>query len=143
MANRLTTINEMKDEHEAIRAQTDMVRRNMDRVLPDPDKAKAAAIQEIEWLREGVKNHYSHEEEVLPDMLGDLMMKALVVEHRRIQAQFDTILRRMSDSTGKGNASEIKAMVEDACRLIEEHSLREDAILYLLQRALEAENKSL
>ena len=45
--------------------------------------------QAINFLEEGLKNHFAFEEKAFPPLFGKLLMKALIFEHHEIGRQID------------------------------------------------------
>jgi len=67
----------MIEEHEAIRAHLKMLCRSVEEgyySLPKEPEALADGLKNIQlamsYLEEGIKRHYSHEEMVMPPLLG-------------------------------------------------------------------------
>ena len=102
--------------------------------------------QTMSFLEEGLRNHFSKEEEVLPPVLGEFLMRALLMEHQKIIERIDGVRSMVADNRLEGLAetelmskdSEIEQEVNDFCRLIEEHADREELILEMVVRALQA-----
>ena len=102
--------------------------------------------QTLSFLDEGLKNHFGFEEKVLPPLFGELLMRALIIEHRGIKKQIDeakstvsdTKLEALSQKELLSKKSQIQQKVESILRLVEEHAVKEETILKMLKTALEA-----
>jgi len=100
--------------------------------------------QAMNFLDEGLTNHFASEEEALPALLGGLLMQSLLVEHREIRRVLDdaksivtnTNLAGLSQEELVSKGSEIQQAVNSLCRLIEEHADKEDILLEMLRRVL-------
>ena len=46
--------------------------------------------QAISFLEQGLKNHFAFEEEALPPLFGELLMKGILYAHRVIKSQIET-----------------------------------------------------
>ena len=101
--------------------------------------------QAISFLDEGLKNHFAFEGKALPPLLGELFMRALVLEHQEIRKEIDkaksiateTKLEGLSREELLSRESHIQQTIGSVCQLVEEHATKEEIILEMLQRALE------
>jgi hemerythrin len=101
--------------------------------------------QTLSYLEEGLQNHFAREEDVLPPVLGEFLMRALRLEHQEIvkaidrarSVAADTRLERMSQEALMSQDAEIKRVVSSLSRLIEEHADKEDLMLETVKRALD------
>jgi len=101
--------------------------------------------QTLNFVEEGLKNHFTFEEDVLPPLLGGLLAQALLVEHQEIKNEIakakliaaSTKLEGLSREELLFEESHIQQVVDCLCQLVNEHAAREEAILEMLQRALE------
>ncbi len=115
-------------------------------------KTQKKLQQAISSLDEGLKNHFAYEEEVLPPLLGELFMRALVLDHREIMKEIneaksiatETRLEGLSREELLSKESYVQQTISSMCHLVEEHLTREETILEMLRRALEEkeQNKS-
>ena len=93
--------------------------------------------QTMSFLEEGLRNHFSKEEEVLPQVLGEFLMRALLSEHQEIKEAIGRVkavagatkLERMSQEELMANDSELKQVVNSLSQLIERHADKEDMML--------------
>jgi hypothetical protein len=99
----------------------------------------------LRYLDEGLKNHFSVEEDILPPLLGELFTRALVLEHREMSAAMSEAKSIVADIRLEGLGREellskelhMKRVTDNICQLVEEHATREEVVLEMLQRALE------
>ncbi len=106
--------------------------------------------QTMSFLEEGLKNHFAFEEKVLPPLLGELLMMALLIEHREIRKEIDeaksiianTKLEGLSREELLAKESHLQQMIDSICHLVEEHTTKEEAILEMVQRALQAKGQN-
>jgi hypothetical protein len=102
--------------------------------------------QTMNFLEEGLRNHFSKEEDVLPALLGEFLMQSLLLEHKEVTEKIDEVRALASDSKLEGlteaelasKDSEIKQKISDFSRLIEEHADKEEMMLEMVVRALKA-----
>jgi hemerythrin len=163
MSNYLAKINEILEEHHTIRSGVKLVGDSvsdqealaslksvrsewtpgrMDLVSEKQRKLK----QTMSFLKEGLRNHFSKEEDVLPALLGEFLMQSLLLEHQEIIEKIDEISLVTADSKLEGLAeaeleskdAEIKQKISDFSRLIEEHADEEELMLEMVARALKA-----
>ena len=162
MADNLATINSAIDEHHDIRGHVKLVgetvadlealftlqteRLEWDVCSPEKMSEKQRELQQkISFLDEGLKNHFAFEEKALPPVLGELLMQALILEHRGIKSQIDeaknivsnTKLEGLSQEELLSKKSDIKQIIDRVLQMVEEHATKEEAILKMVKRALE------
>lgn len=103
--------------------------------------------QTIGSLAEGLDKHFGFEERALPPLFGELLMKALIYEHNLTRGKIneakvitaDTKLEGLSRSDLLSKKAYVQEIVNKLCQMIEEHAAREETILLMLRRVLEAE----
>lgn len=96
---------------------------------------------EVLWSR--LKLHFAYEEEHLPDVLGTVLSKALMVEHEEIAREFDHVKIVLGESdfskVPQSEILEMKANLQIAigrlCQMIEEHAKNEDVLVKLVKKA--------
>jgi len=162
MADNLTIVNRAIEEHHTIRGHVKLVGDSvsdlealfaLQKARPDWILSSAEALAEknnklqqtISSLDEGLKNHFGFEEKLFPSLLGELLMKALILEHRGVKKQIDEAkslvnnmkLEGLSQKELLSQKSRIQQKVEGILQLVEEHAAREETILKMLKRALE------
>ena len=105
---------------------------------------KRRALEDVvNTLWSKLKIHFSYEEEHLPDVLGPVLTKALMVEHGEIAREFDHVRTVLGESDFKevpqAEILEMKANLQQAigrlCQTIEEHAKGEDVLVKLVKKA--------
>jgi len=161
MPDELAIINRVIEWHQSIREHVKLIGDSVtDReALSSLQKARADWVpgrldilvekqkkltQAMSALDEGLNNHFGWEEEALPPILGQLFMRALVIEHQEI-------MRRIGLARTSVTTLEIEGLSRDACLVkeaemqdmisnlsqsIEGHAHREETILEMAQKAL-------
>lgn len=170
MSDNLAKIKQIIDDHQSIRGHVKLVsdlvsdqealwaleetRSSWIPGRPEITTEKQNKLQQtLSFLDEGLKNHFAFEEQALPPLLGDLLMRALILDHQKIKEKIDEAKSIAVDSKLEGLSREellskefyIQQVVVNICQLIEEHAAREEAILGMVERALEekeSRNKS-
>jgi len=162
MQDKLAIIRRIIDEHQTIKGHLKLVGDSVSdqEALAALQKAHADFIpgrlevmsekqkklqQTMSALEEGLKNHFAFEEKALPPLLGELLMQALVLEHREIKNEIDEAkstvesikLEGLSREKLISKESHMQQMIDNICQLVEEHATKEEAILEMVQRALE------
>ena len=101
--------------------------------------------QTVIAVSEGLKRHFAFEEQYLPPVFGETLMKALVFEHNEIRGKLAdcgnsivTDIKGLSQERLLGHRSVIQQAVSDLIQAFEAHASREDTILRMIERALEA-----
>ena len=100
--------------------------------------------QTLGFLDEGLKNHFALEEQDLPSLCGDLLMRAIFIEHGDIIKKIDQARSVVADAKLEGvseeelmsQQSQIQHTIGDLLHLVEEHASKEEQILKMMQRAL-------
>jgi hemerythrin len=163
MADNLKIVNRAIDEHHTIRGHVKLVGDSvsdlealfsLQKARPDWILSSTDALSEkqdklrqtISALDEGLKNHFSFEEKLLPPLFGEFLMQALILEHREIKKRIDetkslvtnTKLEGLSRRELLSQKAQIQQKVEGILQLVEEHAAREETILKMLKKALEA-----
>jgi len=162
MEDYLAIIRRVIEEHQTIRghiklvgdsisdreALTSLERARTDWIPGRPEllaETQKKLQQAISFLDEGLKNHFAFEGKALPPLLGELFMRALVLEHQEIRKEIDkaksiateTKLEGLSREELLSRESHIQQTISSICQLVEEHATKEEIILEMLQRALE------
>jgi len=162
MADQLEIVNRVIEEHQGVRAHLRLVGDSMndleglmslERAKPDWMLASAELIsdkhgkllQAASSLADGLKNHFALEEKHLPPIFGELLMQALVLEHKDIRKSLDGLQDSVSgfelaeSSGGQLLASRwnIQQKIDDLRQCIEGHAGKEEVILNMAKRALE------
>ena len=101
--------------------------------------------QTLSFLGEGLQNHFALEAKYLPPFLGELFMRALLLEHREIAEEIDEarstaanmILEGLSREELLLKEAQIQQMVSGLCQAVEEHAAKEETLLEMLQKGLQ------
>lgn len=104
-------------------------------------------LQTFAFLEQGLKNHFEFEEKVLPPLFGELLMKAILYEHRGIDRQIETAKIALANIKLEGMDQQellskrpvIQRNIDNLCRTVEEHASHEEIILNIIRKALEEE----
>jgi len=167
MENYLATIRKVIEEHQTIREHVKLVGDSVsDReALTSLERARADWIpgrleilaegqkklqQVLSSLDEGLKNHFAFEGTALRPLLGELFMRALLLEHREIEREIDKAKSMVAKAKLEGlnreellsKESQMQQMINSICLLVEEHATKEEAILDMIKRALEDKSKN-
>ena len=162
MEDDLAIINRIIEWHQTIRGHVRLVGEAindqeallvLERTRPDwiPGQPEVLAEkqkklqQTLGFLDEGLRNHFAYEEKALPLLLGELFMRALVLDHREIHKEIDDSKSTIAAIKPEGlsrdellaRESQIQQLVANMCQLVEEHATREEIILEMVRRALE------
>jgi hemerythrin len=166
--DKLAIVREVMDEHQTIRGHIKLLEDSISdeealtalenirsdwipgRLEDMPEKQKRLQ-QTLTLVQQGLKRHYAFEEEYLRPLFGDLIMEALVLEHRALSKEIgrarlivaNTKLEGLSREKLLSKESHIKEMIDSICQMKQEHLAKEEAILDMVQRALEARAKQL
>ena len=103
--------------------------------------------QTLGFLSEGLANHFAFEEKVLPPLLGELFMRALILDHNEIRKEIDQAKSIIAHKRLEGlkrdkllaEEADIQQAVDSMGQLVEEHTAREETLLEMLKRALQQE----
>jgi len=162
MSDELAVINKVIEEHRAIKRHVKLAGDSVSDIeaLFDLRKAHAAWSQSsletlseklrqlqqaISFLDEGLRNHFSFEEKALPPLLGELLTRALVLQHREIRAEMDKAKKMVTDSKLEGlsqeellsQRSQMQQRISHICQVVEEHAASEETILKMMREALQ------
>ncbi len=161
MEDSLTMINRLIEQHQAIRGHLKLVGDS----ISDAEAVASLEATQDDWipgrpgilaekqkklqqmlrsLDEGLKNHFAFEEEALPPLLGELFMRALILDHQQINKEIDearstvaaTGLEGLNREESLSRESYVQQVANSLCDLVGEHATREETILGMLQRAL-------
>lgn len=166
MSDKLTIVNRLIDEHQTIRTHIKLVgdsvndlegllsleRARPDWMLNPPELISEKLnkmLQTAHLLQDGLKNHFSFEEKSLPPLLGEIVMRALILEHSDIRNALDGFLSTLLNTKIEGSTYEqlltfkwnVNQRIEDLRQLLEGHATREETILKMMKRALEDKGK--
>jgi len=161
MPDHLAEINKIIEEHQTIRrhvkllgesigdheallslqsARPDWIPGQLDILSEKQNKL----TQTINFLSEGLKNHFAQEQRALPSGLGEFLMRALILAHQEIGKAIkeakamaaNTKLEGLSREDLMSQEAEMQQKVGNLCHLIEEHTNKEELMLEMVQRTL-------
>ena len=165
---KLRRINRVIDDHRVIRKHVKLVgdsvpdkealsklQKTRNDWTPDRSDIPVEKLEKLQqtlsFLDEGLRNHFAFEGENLPPLCGDLLMRAILLEHKEIEKKIDEARSMVANFTLEGlneeelasRGSQVQQMIRSLLNLVEEHAAREETVLKMMQRVLEekAENK--
>ena len=98
----------------------------------------------LSYLEEGLKNHFAFEEELLPPLLGELLMRGLKLDHRSISAEIRKAISIIGGIEMEGlsrdqlldSQAQVKQLIINIGQLVERHASDEEALLRFAERAI-------
>ena len=161
MLDNLAVISRIRDEHHNLRGHVKLVGDS----ISDREAISSLQGAHADWipgrmeilsekqkilqrtlgsLDEGLRNHFAFEEEALPPLLGELFMRALILDHREIVKQIDEAKSIAADVRVEGSnreellsqESRIQRVIDGISHLVEDHATREETLLEMVERAL-------
>ena len=139
----VNSVGNVMDDLDALsRLQTERFDLSQTSVQSLAEKQRSLA-EVVESLWSKLKLHFAYEEEHLPDVLGPVLSKALMVEHGEIAKEFDHVRIVLDESdfskVPQPEILEMKANLQTAighlCQMIEEHARDEDVLVKLVKKA--------
>jgi hypothetical protein len=147
------TVDNLLGEHAAIRGHLDLViglTREWKRFLRsygpvsksqkklrDISEKRVSLIQAMGYLEDGLKNHHKHEDEVMPPLIGELLMRAIRIEHSEILEFFikiNSLLVNANLELFLEKGADVMNSIEELSSLASAHSSKEDGILFFLKK---------
>ncbi len=142
-------IENLLHEHEAIRAYMGQITRmvnswytrkdaaaNFSGAQEDFENQKVNLKETISYLDEGLKKQYVREEEIMPQMVGDLLMDAIKTEHKEILKELSEIkflLFYINPVSLKLKGDYLKVLMESFTNWVIHNSVMKDIILRLVR----------
>lgn len=110
-------------------------------------KKQEQLLQAVSFLDEGLRNHFAFEEKALPPLLGETVMKALLLEHQDISRRLGEVRALVTSVAPKAVGQEellfrkthLQQRISNLCQMVEEHAADEEVILKMVKRSLEGE----
>jgi hypothetical protein len=101
--------------------------------------------QAINFLEQGLKNHFAFEEDALLPLFGELLGQAVLREHHEISRQIDGAKTMLANIKLEGleqrellsQKSGVQEIINRLCQAVEEHAHNEETILNMVKKALE------
>ena len=162
MVDKLMIIRKVIEEHHTIRTNIKLVGDSMNDMeaflslqkvytgwtqsLKEEMLGKQQKLQQtVSSLSEGLQNHFGFEEKILPPLFGELLMQALIFEHREIMNKlseaksmvFDTRLEGLKQKELLAKKWDIQQVMGSLPQMIEEHARKEETILNMMKKAME------
>jgi len=161
MADDHKVIERLLDQHRTVEGHAKRVRGS----LADPDARASLEKAHLDWtpgqfgsleekrekLREelatleaGLKEHFRFEEESLPSLLGELLVRAFALQHREILKEIEESRAMLAEAKLEGLKREdllvqetrVQQRIGVVLRLVEEHAANEELILGMIRTAL-------
>lgn len=115
--------------------------------LESPAGRQTRLLQSLRSVAEGLGNHFAVEEGFLQKVLGELLTRALILDHRNIiEALNEAYLTAAAAEPGQLDREELllyesqtRRSIDHICHLIEDHARKEDIILDMMLKALQEE----
>jgi hypothetical protein len=164
MSEKLEIIHRIADEHRAIGGHVKLVgdsitdeeaRRALEKAhadwipgLPQSLSEKRDNLERaLSYLNEGLEKHFAFEESVFPSLVGELLMRAILIQHAAIRQAISEArsavgaIRTVLPDRDEVLAQDmrIQRMVGELGRMVDEHASREETLLEMLRAALEEE----
>ena len=160
MGEYLDQINKVITEHQKIKGHLKLIGDSMSdeealialksvhsELTPNMKDKLTQLEQVMGSLKEGIMNHFNLEAAVLPPILGNVLMQALLNEHEAILEQIDQANRaifnaQQSNLTRKQilKETEFKQVINYLSQIIEEHAVKEELMLEMVKKVLQEEN---
>jgi len=101
--------------------------------------------QTLSHLEEGLGNHFVFEEDNLPPLCGDLLMKAILVDHQEIRKKLDEaksiVFTTKLDGISEGELTSLRSRiieaVDNVLNVVGEHARKEQVVLEMMRAVLE------
>lgn len=101
--------------------------------------------QTLRFVADGLNNHFATEEAFLFTLLGELLARALILDHRRIIEALDEAhaaaaameLEQLEREQLLTHELRIQRSIDHICHLIDDHARREDIVLDMMLKALQ------
>ncbi len=162
----LAIIRHVMLEHHDIRAELKQVGEsvndieavfNLHNVLSGWSQSSMEALSEkqghlqrtMDRLERGLKRHFDFEEETLPLLFGELLMRALVSEHEGIRDDINNAevmigvpLEELSQSELLSRKTAVQKTIDALSQRVDTHAAEEEVVLRMIQRELEAGGES-
>lgn len=138
-------VNDLEAAFSLQKAHAAWAQSSVDSLLENMGKVKLT----VETLTEGLKRHFSFEEQYLPPVFGETMMKALMYEHNQVwsrvsdcQTVLGTDLKGMPQEGLLAHRSALEQKISELTQTLEGHTSREETVFGMIEKALEAEKQA-
>lgn len=168
MENYLEVIRRLVEQHRTIRSQVRLAGQSVSDleamsniqkeyqgwVLSPTDnliEAQKKLHEAMSALQAGLNSHFGYEERTLPPLFGDVLMEALLIEHRELRRGLEQAgsvlvnlkLEGLSREELLARRSRMRQVMDELYQRIEEHAGKEEKIFSMIQRALEERAQTL
>jgi len=95
--------------------------------------------QAFATLDEGLQNHFAFEAQYIPQFIGELLMRALILEHHEIEEQIEaakSMSLNMELENPMMREAQVHQTIDDLYSQIERHIDKEEIILKMLETGL-------
>lgn len=165
MTDHLDIIKKVADEHDAIKGNIKLVgdtitdgeaKRTLEKLrsewIPGQLDVLSTRMEKLKGalaaLKAGLDNHFAFEEESFPPILGDILMKALLIEHKQIKQEIGDAQKLLDEVNLEGLKREeviakemqVQQVITRIMHIIENHADKEETIMEMLRKALEHED---
>jgi hypothetical protein len=104
-------------------------------------------IQALSALEQGLTTHFDYEEKNLPPLFGEVLMKAVLHEHREVRQKIESARKNIADiEIDSGDSQQLlsrKTVVQESVnhllQAVEEHAGHEETVLLMIRDGLESE----
>lgn len=135
------TVNDMEALFALQRTQSGWGQTSINALVEKRDRL----LQAVNFLEEGLRNHFDFEEKALPPLVGELLMKAVLHEHHRISGQVGSAkailasieVQRSDERELSQNKAAMQQSIDSLRQTIEEHAQHEEVILTMMKKVLE------
>jgi|ETNmetMinimDraft_16_1059900.scaffolds.fasta_scaffold91138_1 hemerythrin len=101
--------------------------------------------QALSRLKKGLDSHFAFEEKTFPPLLGDMLTKALLMEHTQIMKEMDSSQKLLSEVNFNGLSREeiiakemqIQQVISRLAAIVESHHEKEETVMELIRKALQ------
>lgn len=98
----------------------------------------------LRYLEEGLRNHFALEEELLPPILGGVLMRGLMLDHRSISAEIEKAISTIGAIQLEGLSrdrllsaqAQVKQLIGNIGQIVERHASDEEALLRFAEMAI-------
>ncbi len=111
---------------------------------------KDSLIASISALEQGLNTHFGYEENYLPPLFGEFLMKALLHEHNEVRRKIESckqIIAGIDINAGDSQQllsrkTAVQEEVNHLLQAVEEHASHEETVLLMIRSGLESEDRT-
>jgi hypothetical protein len=102
-------------------------------------------LNALKTLEKGLKHHFAYEEKAMPPLLGEVLMKNIIGDHRKITGLIKKAENEIKGAGTKGlgqaellaEKTKIQGNIHQILAAVEEHASHEETILTAIKQAVE------